>query len=123
MQAHSLICTPYLAISSGNGRSKFTFSASYFAEVAPKCDASNKNQCGSSTIGQTACEAKGCCWTSSGSPNCFYLPGMLDSNFISIRSAVVVTEVILLHFRVRPFCVMVSSSFWNPKVHRINVRQ
>ena len=28
----------------------------------------------------------------------------------------VVAEVILQHFRVRPFCVVVSSSLWNPEV-------
>ena len=28
----------------------------------------------------------------------------------------VVAEVILPHFRVRPFCVVVSSSLWNPEV-------
>ena len=56
-------------------QANFTFSATYFAEVVPKCDASNRKQC--SATSKTACEAKGCCWESSGSPNCFYLPGML----------------------------------------------
>ena len=32
------------------------------------------------------------------------------------RGRNVVVEVILPHFRVRPFCVVVSSSLWNPEV-------
>ena len=34
----------------------------------------------------------------------------------------VVAEVILPHFRVRPFCVVVSSSLWNPEVPGLNLR-
>ena len=37
------------------------------------------------------------------------------------RGRNVVAEVILPHFRVRPFCVVVLSSFWNPEVPGSNL--
>ena len=38
------------------------------------------------------------------------------------RGRNVVTEVILLHFRVRPFCVVVSSSPWN-EMSRVRISE
>ena len=38
------------------------------------------------------------------------------------RGRNVVAEVILPHFWVRPFCVVVSSSLWNPEVLGSNLR-
>ena len=37
------------------------------------------------------------------------------------RGRNVVAEVILPHFRVRPFCVVVLSSLWNPEVPGSNL--
>ena len=45
----------------------------------------------------------------------------ITDEHIEVRSHIVVAEVILPHFWVRPFCVVVSSSLWNPEVPGSNL--